>query len=117
MRVRLCPESGRRHQLRLHMLALGCPIVGDTLYAPTVSASRLHLHASELGFAHPATGEWTLFTSAPPFVPPRTVRSPPPRGVPPAVWRCWEAVRGLCGCAAAYPSSAASDKHVQSDML
>lgn len=71
VRLRLQPESGRRHQLRLHMLALGCPIAGDTLYAPAPrNSDRLHLHASELGFAHPASGERLAFSSPPPFEPP-----------------------------------------------
>lgn len=71
VRLRLEPESGRRHQLRLHMLSLGCPIAGDTLYAPAPrNSGRLHLHASELGFAHPASGERLTFSSPPPFEPP-----------------------------------------------
>jgi tRNA pseudouridine32 synthase/23S rRNA pseudouridine746 synthase len=63
-RVRLIPITGRTHQLRVHMKAIGHPIVGDALYgevdrsqATPDMASRLMLHASELAFAHPATGE------------------------------------------------------------
>ena len=71
-RVRLRPESGRRHQLRMHMLALGCAICHDALYAfDTAHAggpgTRLHLHAAELGFRHPSTHEPVVFYSEPPF--------------------------------------------------
>lgn len=72
-RVRLRPESGRRHQLRLHMLSLGCPIVNDALYAFGTEHSgsgeqaRLHLHAAELCFRHPTTDEQLFFRSDPPF--------------------------------------------------
>ena len=70
-RLRLTPESGRRHQLRMHCLALGCPIAGDGLYLrPDPDAcrpTRLHLHASMLGFTHPSTGEAMAFHSKAPF--------------------------------------------------
>lgn len=76
-RVELAPQTGRTHQLRLHLQALGHPILGDALYAPLgvqngsppvqSAAPRLLLHASELGFAHPATGQWQVFRSAPEF--------------------------------------------------
>lgn len=68
--IRLDPETGRSHQLRVHMLSLGHPILGDRLYAPEASRvgiDRLHLHASELGFSHPATNVWLTFTSKHPF--------------------------------------------------
>ena len=58
-RMRLKPLTGRSHQLRVHMLELGHPIVGDDLYAPEAirSASpRLLLHALELRFKHPLSG-------------------------------------------------------------
>lgn len=58
-RVELEPITGRSHQLRVHLLALGHPILGDTLYAPpTVQAAspRLLLHAQSLKLAHPTTG-------------------------------------------------------------
>jgi tRNA pseudouridine32 synthase/23S rRNA pseudouridine746 synthase len=57
--VTLEPLTGRTHQLRLHLQAIGHPILGDALYAPAEVAAmspRLLLHASELGFAHPLTG-------------------------------------------------------------
>lgn len=47
-RVELEPITGRTHQLRLHMLAMGHPIVGDALYTPEDSAPRLLLHACHL---------------------------------------------------------------------
>ena len=66
-RLELEPVTGRSHQLRVHLLALGHPIVGDALYAPPVIAAaspRLLLHASELAFNHPATGGPMAFSSA-----------------------------------------------------
>ena len=55
-RVALKPITGRSHQLRVHMLAIGHPILGDALYAPAhvqVRAERLLLHAESLTFDHP----------------------------------------------------------------
>ena len=54
--IELCPHTGRTHQLRVHMLALGHPILGDTFYADTaaINASpRLKLHAKSLSITHP----------------------------------------------------------------
>ena len=65
-RVLLTPITGRSHQLRVHMLELGHPILGDSLYAPDEAYTpynRLHLHASELSFTHPNTGEELNFSS------------------------------------------------------
>lgn len=57
-RVLLHPHTGRTHQLRVHMLALGHAIVGDVLYGRNVAeGSRLHLHASQLCLVHPVTGQ------------------------------------------------------------
>ncbi|UTM56957.1 bifunctional tRNA pseudouridine(32) synthase/23S rRNA pseudouridine(746) synthase RluA [Photobacterium sp. CCB-ST2H9] len=58
--VRLRPITGRSHQLRVHMQALGHPILGDEFYAHEAAealAPRLQLHAAELSFFHPYTGE------------------------------------------------------------
>jgi tRNA pseudouridine32 synthase / 23S rRNA pseudouridine746 synthase len=57
-RVRLMPRTGRSHQLRVHMQAVGHPILGDPLYATAAAAAypRLMLHAEELRLTHPQTG-------------------------------------------------------------
>jgi tRNA pseudouridine32 synthase/23S rRNA pseudouridine746 synthase len=52
-RVELVPITGRTHQLRLHLAAIGHPIIGDSLYGDATGAPRLMLHASTLEFAHP----------------------------------------------------------------
>lgn len=52
-RLALFPITGRSHQLRVHLMAIGHPMVGDELYGPSDSAPRLMLHAERLGFAHP----------------------------------------------------------------
>lgn len=63
-------ETGRTHQIRVHMAAHRHPCVGDPLYGadPTLSArlqlTRQWLHARELSFTHPGTGQWVTFTSA-----------------------------------------------------
>ena len=58
-RVRLSPKTGRSHQLRVHMLAIGHPILGDPLYAPetTEAYPRLMLHSEELRINHPESGQ------------------------------------------------------------
>ena len=69
-RVELEPITGRSHQLRVHLLALGHPILGDTLYAPDAvqaRSPRLLLHATALRLAHPATGELLTFENPPDF--------------------------------------------------
>ena len=66
--VRLKPVTGRSHQLRVHLQAIGHPILGDPIYAhpqALAAAPRLLLHAAELCCTHPNTGEWLRFTSAP----------------------------------------------------
>jgi tRNA pseudouridine32 synthase / 23S rRNA pseudouridine746 synthase len=65
-RVLLTPHTGRSHQLRVHLLSLGHPIVGDTLYGSR-PAPRLMLHATHLGFTHPQTGMMLAFDSPPEF--------------------------------------------------
>ena len=69
-RVELEPVTGRSHQLRVHLLALGHPILGDALYAPAAMrerAARLLLHASVLELVHPATGKPLRCCSPVPF--------------------------------------------------
>lgn len=69
-RLALEPATGRSHQLRVHLQAIGHPILGDPLYAPPevqALAPRLLLHATELRLAHPASGEPLQFASAAPF--------------------------------------------------
>lgn len=65
-RVELQALSGRGHQLRVHLQAMGHPILGDALYAPPDSANRaprLLLHARHLAFVHPLTGAPLAFTA------------------------------------------------------
>ncbi|KQM75778.1 RNA pseudouridine synthase [Xylophilus sp. Leaf220] len=69
-RVRLSPVTGRTHQLRVHLQAIGHPILGDALYAPAAvqaAAPRLLLHAALLAFVHPVTGAALQVRSAVPF--------------------------------------------------
>ncbi|MGY0196265.1 RluA family pseudouridine synthase [Leptothrix sp. BB-4] len=69
-RVALEPVTGRTHQLRVHLLALGHPIVGDALYAPPevlALSPRLLLHACRLELPHPDDGRAMNFASAAPF--------------------------------------------------
>ncbi|MDH3354624.1 MAG: RluA family pseudouridine synthase [Chromatiales bacterium] len=69
-RIELKPKTGRSHQLRVHMLSIGHPIVGDELYASRDvidKASRLLLHASALSFTHPVTKQRLSFKSDVPF--------------------------------------------------
>jgi tRNA pseudouridine32 synthase/23S rRNA pseudouridine746 synthase len=68
--VELRPETGKTHQLRVHMLHIGHPILGDSLYEPArvkSLAPRLCLHAARLRFTHPDSGESLEFESACPF--------------------------------------------------
>lgn len=68
-RVRLHPMTGRSHQLRVHMLALGHPIIGDQIYAsgPARVAGRLMLHSESLTLHHPGSGERVSFAAPVPF--------------------------------------------------
>jgi tRNA pseudouridine32 synthase / 23S rRNA pseudouridine746 synthase len=69
-RLELEPVTGRSHQLRVHLQALGHPILGDPLYAPPEIrdlADRLLLHACQLAFTHPVSGEMLRFESPAPF--------------------------------------------------
>ena len=69
-RVELTPVTGRSHQLRVHMLALGHPILGDDLYASAAArekSERLLLHACYLSIAHPFSHELLEFACPAPF--------------------------------------------------
>ncbi len=68
-RVQLMPHTGRSHQLRVHMLSLGHPILGDPLYMPDRAAEfpRMMLHAQELRLRHPEGGEGVKFRLPAPF--------------------------------------------------
>lgn len=69
-RVALEPVTGRSHQLRVHMQALGHPILGDNLYATPeylAASERLLLHATAIAFSHPRTGSAVHCDSVPPF--------------------------------------------------
>ena len=78
-------ETGRKNQIRIHMREIGHPLIGDRRFgAKTDPIGRLALHASELGFKHPATQKQMSFTSPPPLSFAKTVggsstpeRSPP----------------------------------------
>jgi tRNA pseudouridine32 synthase / 23S rRNA pseudouridine746 synthase len=68
-RVRLMPKTGRTHQLRVHMLSLGHPILGDPIYAdgPARDYPRLMLHSETLQFRHPDGGKGVRITAKCPF--------------------------------------------------
>ena len=68
-RMRLFPQTGRSHQLRVHMLELGHPILGDPFYAtgPALDAPRLMLHAESLRLRHPDGGRGMTFKAKCPF--------------------------------------------------
>ena len=66
-RLELAPRTGRTHQLRVHLAAIGHPILGDALYGDARSAARLALHATRLAFEHPASGQRLQFVSLPDF--------------------------------------------------
>ena len=65
--IRCRLETGRTHQIRVHMAYLGHPIVGDAVYAqgrPDCGVKGQCLHAKKIGFVHPRTGEYMVFDSA-----------------------------------------------------
>lgn len=69
-RIELEPVTGRSHQLRVHMEALGHPILGDDFYGTPAScakAERLMLHACQIEFSHPETGATLRIECSPPF--------------------------------------------------
>lgn len=58
------PETGRTHQIRVHLAAIGYPVAGDKVYGvKSPHLPRQFVHAARLGFHHPATGEYVEFTS------------------------------------------------------
>jgi tRNA pseudouridine32 synthase/23S rRNA pseudouridine746 synthase len=63
------PKTGRSHQLRVHMQALGHPILGDPFYATGAARDypRLMLHSETLQFRHPDGGQGMRFSSKAPF--------------------------------------------------
>jgi 23S rRNA pseudouridine1911/1915/1917 synthase len=69
-RIDLFPKTGRTHQLRVHMTALGHPLLGDPTYGgrkvktlEELEVPRVMLHAKTLGFSHPTTGQVMAFTA------------------------------------------------------
>ncbi|WP_077927027.1 bifunctional tRNA pseudouridine(32) synthase/23S rRNA pseudouridine(746) synthase RluA [Wohlfahrtiimonas populi] len=68
--IELIPVTGRSHQLRVHMMSIGHPILGDRFYAHDEALKgkdRLYLHAAELAFTHPMTKKRQLFQQPPNF--------------------------------------------------
>lgn len=68
--IELIPVTGRSHQLRVHMMSIGHPILGDRFYAHDAALKdrdRLYLHATELAFTHPITKKRQLFHQPPNF--------------------------------------------------
>ena len=63
--LRLRLETGRTHQIRVHLQSLGCPIAGDYLYGESLPqlAGRFALHAARMQLTHPMTGETLTFES------------------------------------------------------
>jgi len=64
--LRVRPRTGRTHQIRVHLWAIGHPIAGDPRYGHRGEFKRLMLHAWKLGLTHPVRGEWLEFSAPPP---------------------------------------------------
>ena len=67
-KIHIIIETGRRHQIRMAMRELGCPVVGDETHGSEQDPGRLYLHASSLEFLHPETDEPVRFESPIPFI-------------------------------------------------
>lgn len=82
--LRLVPETGRTHQLRVHMAAIGCPLAGDWLYGTEDPAliARPALHSHKLALTHPVTGELLCFTAP---LPEDMARLVPEESAPPLI--------------------------------
>ena len=64
--IRCVLETGRTHQIRVHMAYIGHPLAGDAVYGPKKVITNLNgqcLHAGEIGFVHPKTNEYMEFNS------------------------------------------------------
>ena len=83
--VNLKLETGRTHQIRVHLRAIGCPILGDPAYGiilPEIPLRRQFLHANQLSFSHPITGKRLTFSSPlPPDLARAMARIGPPSSV------------------------------------
>ena len=66
-RLRLVPKTGRSHQLRVHCMAFGHPIIGDPIYGGSIVHRRMMLHSEELKVNHPESGFGLRFRSKAPF--------------------------------------------------
>jgi len=64
--VKIILETGKKHQIRVHLNSIGHPIVGDPVYGPPTDSTPLMLAATQLGFAHPRDGRPTKFGIEPP---------------------------------------------------
>jgi RluA family pseudouridine synthase len=63
--LKVFPETGRTHQIRVHLASIGHPLFGDKLYGKSNPLlSRQFLHASQLGFVHPGSGEYMELASS-----------------------------------------------------
>ncbi|MBI3541057.1 MAG: RluA family pseudouridine synthase [Deltaproteobacteria bacterium] len=65
--LKITIKTGRRHQIRAHLAAMGHPIVGDRIYGGNHGGLPLHLHATRLKFKHPVEDRWVEVFSKPPF--------------------------------------------------
>jgi 23S rRNA pseudouridine1911/1915/1917 synthase len=59
--LEVCPETGRMHQIRVHLDHLGNPVLGDSLYGRDARVGRQALHAEMIGFTHPDSSQYMEF--------------------------------------------------------